>query len=68
MAVRAEGGAGRAPRAGVGRLDAMPLRRKLDILVAPPLVIILMLIVPLSYVLFHTASQWNSAGAAMAQA
>ena len=68
MAVRAGSGAGRAARAGVGRLDSMPLRRKLDILVATPLVIILLLIAPVSYGYFHTASQWNSAAGQMSQA
>jgi signal transduction histidine kinase len=46
----------------------MPLRRKLDILVATPLVIILLLIAPVSYGYFHTASQWNTAAARMSQA
>ena len=68
MAVRAGSGAGRAARAGIGRLDSMPLRRKLDILVATPLVIILLLIAPVSYGYFHTASQWNTAAVQMSQA
>lgn len=68
MAVRAEGGAGRAPGAGVGRLEAMPLRRKLDILVVTPLVIILLLIAPVTYGYFNTASQWRGASAAMREA
>ena len=68
VAVRAEGGAGQTPRAGVGRLEAMPLRRKLDILVATPLVFILLLIAPVSYGYFHTASQWRDAASAMSQA
>ena len=46
----------------------MPLRRKLDILVATPLLIILLLIAPVSYGYFHTASQWNTAAAEMSQA
>ncbi|HET9171812.1 MAG TPA: ATP-binding protein [Actinospica sp.] len=46
----------------------MPLRRKLDILVATPLVIILLLIAPVSYGFFHTASQWNTAAVQMSQA
>jgi len=68
VAVRAEGGADRAPRTGTGRLDSMPLRRKLDILVATPLVIILLLIAPVSYGEFHAASQWRTAAAALGQA
>ena len=68
MAVRVESGAGRAPRTGNGRLDSMPLRRKLDILVATPLVIILLLIAPVSYGEFHAASQWRTAATALGQA
>jgi signal transduction histidine kinase len=46
----------------------MPLRRKLDILVATPLLIIMMLIAPVSYGYFHTASQWNTAADELSQA
>lgn len=68
MAVRTgSGGASRAARA-VGRLDSMPLRRKLDILVAAPLLIILALIAPTAYGYFHTARQWNTAADEMNQA
>ena len=61
VAVRAQSGAGRAPRTGFGRLDSMPLRRKLDILVVAPLVIILLLIAPACYGEIHDADQWRSA-------
>jgi signal transduction histidine kinase len=46
----------------------MPLRRKLDILVAAPLLIILALIAPVAYGYFDTARQWNSAADQMTQA
>ena len=45
----------------------MPLRRKLDILVAAPLLIILALIAPVAYGYFHTARQWNTAANQMNQ-
>ena len=65
MAVRAEGGADRAPRTGSGRLDAMPLRRKLDILVVVPLIIILLLAIPLAANEFRAAKNWKSAAGSM---
>ena len=68
MAVRARSRAGRTPRTGVGRLEAMPLRRKLDILVAVPLTVILVLLVPLSYDEFEAAHQWSAAALAMTRA
>ena len=67
MAVRAQSGAGRTPRTGFGRLDSMPLRRKLDILVAAPLVIILLLIAPVCYTEIHAADQWRTAESALNQ-
>jgi signal transduction histidine kinase len=67
VAVRAQSGAGRAPRTGFGRLDSMPLRRKLDILVIAPLVIILLLIGPACYGEIHDADQWHSAQAELSQ-
>jgi len=67
VAVRAQSGAGRNPRAGFGRLDSMPLRRKLDILVVAPLVIILLLIAPVCYGEIHAADQWRSAQSALNQ-
>jgi len=68
VAVRARSRAGRTPRTGVGRLEAMPLRRKLDILVAVPLAVILVLLAPLSYNEFEAAHQWGAAALAMTQA
>jgi signal transduction histidine kinase len=65
VAVRAEGGADRAPRAGSGRLDAMPLRRKLDILVVVPLIIILLLAIPIAANEFRAAHNWRSAAGSM---
>ena len=65
MAERALGGAGRDPRGGVGRLEAMPLRRKLDILVGAPLAAVLVLLVPVTWNKFSAAEQWRSAADAM---
>ena len=65
MVERALGGAGRDPRDGVGRLEAMPLRRKLDILVGAPLVAVLVLLVPVTWAKFSAAEQWRSAADAM---
>ena len=67
MAVRAQSGAGRNPRTGFGRLDSMPLRRKLDILVVAPLVIILLLIAPVCYGEIHAADQWRTAESELSQ-
>jgi hypothetical protein len=68
VAVRTGSGASRTARAGVGRLDSMPLRRRLDILVAAPLLVIMALIAPVAYGYFHTARQWNAAADQMSQA
>jgi signal transduction histidine kinase len=46
----------------------MPLRRKLDILVATPLLIIMVLITPVSYGFFHTNRQWDAAANELGQA
>lgn len=68
MAVRAEGGAGRAHRTGVGRLEAVPFRRKLDILVAAPLAGVLLALIPLSWTRFDSARAWSAAAASMTRA
>jgi hypothetical protein len=67
VAERAAGGAGRAPQAGVGRLEAMPLRRKLDILVGAPLAAVLILLVPVTWAKFDAANGWQSAADSMRQ-
>ncbi|MBR7837871.1 HAMP domain-containing protein [Actinospica durhamensis] len=68
VAVRAEGGAGRAHRTGGGRLEAVPFRRKLDILVAAPLAGVLLALIPLSWTQFDAARNWTAAAQAMARA
>ena len=68
MAVRAEGGAGRAHRTGGGRLEAVPFRRKLDILVAAPLAGVLLALIPLSWTQLDAARKWTAAAAAMTRA
>ena len=61
MAERAAGGPVRAPQAGVGRLETMPLRRKLNYLVGVPLAAVLVLLVPVTWAKFDAAVQWQSA-------
>jgi signal transduction histidine kinase len=68
VAVRAEGGAGRAHHTGVGRLEAVPFRRKLDILVAAPLAGVLLALVPLSWAQFDAARGWTQAADQMSRA
>ena len=65
MAERARVGAARDSRAGAGRLEAMPLRRKLDILLGAPLIAVLVLLIPVTWAKFSAAQQWQSAADSM---